>query len=153
VRLLLLTLAWAAVTGSAAPVNLAFGLTAAWGVTRLVGAPPAPLPGWRRVGAGLGLLFFFLWELLLANLRVAATVVAPRGRLRPGILAVPLALRSDAAITLYANLITLTPGTLSLDVSPDRRTLYVHLIRLDDPERERRALQQGLERRVREVCE
>jgi multicomponent Na+:H+ antiporter subunit E len=71
--------------------------------------------------------------------------------MRPGVVAVPLELQTDAAITLLANLITLTPGTLSLDVSADRRVLYVHTMYLDDVEQFRREIKEGFERRVIEV--
>ena len=66
-------------------------------------------------------------------------------------MAVPLALDRDAEIALLANLITLTPGTLSLDVSPDRRTLYVHAMATTSPDDLRREIQQGFERRILEV--
>ena len=56
-----------------------------------------------------------------------------RGSLRPAIVAFPLTVKSDAEITLLANLITLTPGTLSVDVSEDRAVLYVHVLTLDTP--------------------
>ena len=98
-----------------------------------------------------GFLLFFLKELVVANLKVAAAVLAPAGRLRPAIVAVPLALDRDAEIALLANLITLTPGTLSLDVSPDRRTLYVHAMATTSPDDLRREIQQGFERRILEV--
>ena len=73
--------------------------------------------------------------------------------LSPGIVAVPLDLTSDAGITVLANLITLTPGTLSLDVSPDRRTLWVHALDVADPDAFRREVKEGFERRVKEVFE
>ena len=65
----------------------------------------------------------------------------------------PLDVKSDAGILLVANLIALTPGTLSLDLSRDRRTLYVHAMFIDDPDALRRELKQGMERRVIEVVE
>jgi multicomponent Na+:H+ antiporter subunit E len=90
-------------------------------------------------------------EILVANLKVATAVVAPAGRLRPVIAAVPLRLDSDAEVALLANLITLTPGTLSLDVSPDRRTPYVHAMSTDGPEALRGEIREGFERRILEV--
>jgi multicomponent Na+:H+ antiporter subunit E len=89
--------------------------------------------------------------LLLANLRVAADVIAPRLRARPGIVAIPLDAKTDAEITVLANLITLTPGTLSIDVSDDRRTLYVHALFVDDAASLVRDIKQSLERRVLEA--
>ena len=63
----------------------------------------------------------------------------------------PLDLKSDAGITVLANLITLTPGTLSLDVSPDRKTLFVHALHVEDPDAFRREVKEGFERRVKEA--
>ncbi|MEN8150722.1 MAG: Na+/H+ antiporter subunit E [Planctomycetota bacterium] len=103
-----------------------------------------------RIPRGLGLLFFFLWELVLSSIRVARDVLSPRPRFKPGIVGVPLDAETDAEITLLACLITLTPGTLSLDVSEDRKTLYVHAMRVEDPEAFRREIKAGFERRVLE---
>jgi multicomponent Na+:H+ antiporter subunit E len=96
---------------------------------------------------------FFLWELLLANLRVAYDVLTPPLHMRPGIVAIPLDVETDAEITLLANLITLTPGTLSLDISGDRKVLYIHAMYIDDGDIEgvRRHIKRGFERRVMEV--
>jgi multicomponent Na+:H+ antiporter subunit E len=82
----------------------------------------------------LALLGLFLRELVLSALRVAWLVVQPKPRLHPGIIACPLTVTTDAQITLLANMITLTPGTLSIDVSDDRRTLYIHAIDVTDRE-------------------
>ena len=72
-------------------------------------------------------------------------------RSRPGIIAVPIEARTDLEITTLANLVSLTPGTLSLDVSGDRRTLYVHAMFVDDPESIHRDIKNGMERRVLEA--
>lgn len=97
------------------------------------------------------LLLYFVWELLRANLRVALDVITPRHRMRPGVIAVPLDAKTDGEITLLACMITLTPGTLSLDVSPDRRVMYVHSMYIRDADEEKRAIKQGFERRLLEV--
>ena len=52
---------------------------------------------------------------------------------------------------MLANLITLTPGTLTLDVAPDRKSLYVHAMFVDDPEQIRAEIKNGMERRLLEV--
>jgi multicomponent Na+:H+ antiporter subunit E len=96
-------------------------------------------------------LLFFLWELLLANLRVAYDVITPKSSMQPGIVAVPLDAETDTEITLLANLITLTPGTLSLDVSDDRKSLYVHGIYISDPDEFVRRIKNGFERLVLEL--
>jgi multicomponent Na+:H+ antiporter subunit E len=84
-------------------------------------------------------------------LRVLWDVITPKHISRPGIIGIPLDARTDAEIMLVANLISLTPGTLSLDLSEDRRVLYIHVMFLDDIEETRQQIKQGLERRVLEV--
>jgi multicomponent Na+:H+ antiporter subunit E len=99
----------------------------------------------------LGLGLFFIWELILANLRVAHDGRTPRHYMRPGVLAVPLDAQTDLEITMLSNLITLTPGTLSLDISVDRRVLYLHAMYIDDVEEVRKKIKYGYERRILEV--
>jgi multicomponent Na+:H+ antiporter subunit E len=82
----------------------------------------------------LALILLFLKELILSALRVAWLAVQPRITIRPAIVAYPLTVTTDAQITLLANMITLTPGTLSVDVSDDRKWLYVHAIDIESKE-------------------
>lgn len=86
--------------------------------------------------AGRWLLLFAILgrELVLGALNVAWLAVQPRIRLRPAIVAFPLTATTDLQITLLANMITLTPGTLSVDVSDDRRTLFIHALDVADAE-------------------
>lgn len=146
-----LAMLWAALTGRFTAFNLAVG----FGLGTLVLSFVQREHGWPRyllkLRQSLGLALFFLWELVLSNLRVAYDVVTPRHHMQPGIVAVPLDAKTDAEITLLANLVTLTPGTLCLDVSDDRRFLYVHSMYIDDPESMRRRVKDGFERRVLEV--
>ena len=93
-------------------------------------------------------LLVFLRELVLANLQVAKVVLSPRPNLQPGIIAVPLEVQSDWGITLLADTSTLTPGTLTVEISPDKRTLYVHAMQVNHPEELRRQIKQVLERAV-----
>ena len=150
-ELTLLALAWMALTGDWSLPALAFSGALGWLLLRL--ARPLGGEGFRRVRLARlpGFLLYFLKEVVVANLKVAAAVIAPAGRLRPAIVAVPLTLDRDAEIALLANLITLTPGTLSLDVSPDRRTLYVHAMTVTGPDELRREIRDGFERRILEV--
>lgn len=83
----------------------------------------------------LSLIGLFVRELVLGAVQVALLVVRPRLELHPAVIAYPLTVTTAAQITLLANLITLTPGTLSVDVSDDRRTLFIHVLDLADRER------------------
>ena len=102
---------------------------------------------------------FFIWELILANVRVAIDVLRPTPRMEPAVVAVPLHDFSDAEVTVLANFITLTPGTLSLDVVDNAdargRTLYVHAMHAGATqtaiERFRTQIQQQIAQRVQEV--
>ena len=78
-------------------------------------------------------------------------VLSPKMDLKPGIFAYPLKVDRDFEITLLANLITLTPGTLSVDVSDDRRILYVHALDCSDPDQTRRDIAEGFERKIMEA--
>jgi multicomponent Na+:H+ antiporter subunit E len=147
----LLALAWMALAGDWSLPALVFACGIGWLLLRLV--RPLGGEGFLRVRLARlpGFLLYVLKEVVVANLKVAAAVVGPAGRLRPAIVAVPLAVDRDAEITLLANLITLTPGTLSLDVSSDRRTLYVHAMATTGPDELRREIRDGFERRILEV--
>jgi multicomponent Na+:H+ antiporter subunit E len=148
---LLLAIVWAALTGVFSAANLAFGFALGFLVlffTRRVCGVPRYV---EKVQQVMSLALYFLWELVVANLRVAYDVLTPRQYARPGVVAIPLDARTDTEITLLANLITLTPGTLSIDVSHDRKELYVHALYIDDPDEVRRQIKQGFERRVLEI--
>lgn len=93
-------------------------------------------------------LAIFFAELLSANIRVAIEVLSPRTNARPGVIAVPLDAETDFEITLLSVAISLTPGTLSLDVSQDHKTLFIHSMFVDDPDAVRSAIKNGLERRL-----
>jgi multicomponent Na+:H+ antiporter subunit E len=97
------------------------------------------------------LFLLFIYELVLSAWRVAVMVLSPRMDLKPGIIAYPLKVDRDFEITILANLITLTPGTLSVDVSDDRRILYVHAIDASDPEATKRDIAEGFERKIMEA--
>jgi multicomponent Na+:H+ antiporter subunit E len=146
-----LALAWVALTGDVSVASVAFGVVL--GVVALrIARPLGPSAlGRPRPVALLGLVAFVAWEVVVANLQVAAAVLGPRRRLRPALVAVPLELEGEDRQALLANLVSLTPGTLSLDVSPDGRTLYVHAMFVSSPEALRRAIKDGYERRVREA--
>jgi multicomponent Na+:H+ antiporter subunit E len=106
-----------------------------------------------KVPKAIGLFFYFLRELAIASLVVAWDVITPRSRVESGVIALPLDVKSNLEITILASLISLTPGTLSLDVSEDRRFLYIHAvyIRGGDVEGLKRQIKNGFERRLLEI--
>lgn len=105
----------------------------------------------RKIGLLIRFLGFYLKELVFANLRVAHDALTPTHHMRPGIVAIPLDARTDLEILLLANLISMTPGSLSIDVATDRSVLYVHALYVDDPDAFRSEIKATLERRVLEL--
>ena len=148
---ILLALVWAAVTGSFTLPNLIFGFLLAMFSLWLIREQVGSIGYFSRSYRILVLMLLFLYELAMSAYKVAKLVLSPKMDLKPGIFAFPLRLQRDFEITLLANLITLTPGTLSVDVSDDRRTLYVHAIDCSDPEAARRDIAEGFERRIMEA--
>lgn len=90
----------------------------------------------------------FLYELAISSFPVAKAAFARSPRTDSAIVAVPIALRTDLGIALLANLVTLTPGTCSLHVSDDRRTLYVHALDVRSAEATVAGIRQAFERRI-----
>lgn len=148
---LLLALIWCALMGEISLGNLVVGFLLGYLVLWIARPVVGPSRYQARVPRVTAFILYFLGQLVAANLRLARNVLTPHERLRPGVVAVPLDARTDAEIVMLANLITLTPGTLSLDVSTDRRVLYIHGVELADPEAFRREIKDGLERRLLEV--
>jgi multicomponent Na+:H+ antiporter subunit E len=150
---ILLALAWGALTGSFSPTNLLFGFGLGYLLLWLGQQHLEPSNYFVKARRVIGFAFYFLWQLVLANLRVTYDVLTFRHHMRPAVLAIPLDVTTDAEITLLANLLTLTPGSLSLDVSEDRKVLYLHVMYMTDEEQTRREIKEGFERRVREILE
>lgn len=148
---LLLALTWIAMSGEFGATNFAIGFALGYLVLLVTRRSTGPSSYFGRTWCFVRFVGFYLREVWLANLRVAYDVITPTHHMRPSIVAVPLDVRSDAEITLLANLLTMTPGTLSMDVSDDRTTLYVHSMFVDDPEAFRRGIKDGFERRVIEL--
>lgn len=97
------------------------------------------------------LLFIFIKELILANIEVLKLILAPKLTMQPGIFALETDLKKDWEITMLANLITLTPGTLVVDVSSDGRVLFIHAVDIDDIEKARQDIKNSFEEAIKEV--
>lgn len=135
---ILLALIWIAVSGDFSGAGLLTGFVLGYiilGIT--LREVPAFAAYVRRVPKIILFAGYFLRELIRSNLRVAWDVVTPTHYMKPAVIAVPLDAKTDGEIALVANLISLTPGTLTLDVSSDRRVLYIHVMYLDDLEQVR----------------
>jgi multicomponent Na+:H+ antiporter subunit E len=149
----LLTVAWGFVTGNFTLVNLVTGFILAYIALWLPSRMWGEVKYFRRLWLILRLIGVFLYELAVSGFTVAKMVMTPGLNFRSGIIAIPLNTRNDFEITLFANLISLTPGTLSIDVSADRRTLYVHVMATEDPEADKNSMKQAFEQNIAEALE
>jgi len=96
---------------------------------------------------------FIFKELLVSNFRVAHDILSPVQRMNPAIIAIPLDLTTDVEIVVLATLLTLTPGTLSLKISEDRKTLFIHEMYIPDNDIEamKKKIKNDFERRIMEL--
>lgn len=134
---------WVALWGNFSAANLIAGL--AVGVVALLTVPSRPPTRERgrmtvRPVATLRFLLFFLWALVHASAIVAWEVITPANRIHEGIVALPLRTQSYGVATLIANAISLTPGTLTIEVSRSPLVLYVHVLHLRQVDQVRREL-------------
>ena len=149
----LLALAWVALTGQLTPINFGFGFALGFLLLVLARRTAGESNYFKKVWLVIRFTGFFVWQLVLANLRVTVEILTPTHTMRPAVVAVPLDLTRPAAVTLLANLITLTPGTLSLDVTPNGNTLYVHAMHVQDADSFRQEIKEGFERYIKEIFE
>ncbi len=130
---IVLAVVWVVLTAELTVTNAVFGFLLGYGALAVAQSQLPALSGYaQRVPRFLGFVLFYLAELVKANARVASDVIRPSWEISPGVIGVALDASSDGEITILANLISLTPGTLSLDVSSDRRVLYIHAMYIQD---------------------
>jgi len=149
----MLAVVWAALVGRFTLSSLAVGFVLGYVALLTVRQLFAGTTYFERVVRVLRLAARFISELFVSSVRVVWDVITPPQHSRPGIIALPLTVKGDIGLLLTSNLITLTPGSLALDVSPDGKTLYVHAMFVDDPDALRQELLDGIERRIKEAME
>lgn len=98
-------------------------------------------------------MVYYLKELVVSSLYVAYDIITPKDLMRPGIVKVPVDLKTDTAIIALANLISMTPGSLTVDMTPDKKTIYVHVMYLYDKEKFIRKTKDELEKKIRLIFE
>jgi multicomponent Na+:H+ antiporter subunit E len=159
VVVLIFSVVWCALNGEfSLPVfiwGIVFSIAALWIVeSRAVSSPSAHGKGWRWIvkpWISIKFAFWFLKEAFIANLQVISHALSPKLRMKPAVIGIPLDAKTDIEIALLANLITMTPGTLSIDVSSDRSRLYIHVMDAKDVDAVRRNIKENFESRVMEL--
>lgn len=95
--------------------------------------------------------FVYLWELTKSNVQVALESLRPTFTMKPGFVRIPLDVNSDDEMLLFANLMTMTPGTVTMDASQDKKNLYAHVLFVEDPDQTRHEIKSTLETRVKRI--
>lgn len=144
---------WVLLTGDSSFANFIFAFVLSYGILWLVYRSFQSKKGnyFVFLPKCINLFFFFLKELVKANINVAKEVITPGLSIKPGMVAVPLDVETDYEILLLTNLISLTPGTFCIDISKDRKTLYVHEMYVTDKEEYVKNLKNGFEKRILEI--
>lgn len=148
---IVLAIVWMVATQSFNARGLLVGLVLGFGVLALTSLV-RPLGYVRRVWGAVVLLLYAFYEVVRSNLVVAWYTVSSLRSLNPAVLRVPLEPDlTDGELTLLSVLVTLTPGTLSIDIGEDRQSLFVHIMHVEDPDEAIRSITEGFERRILEM--
>lgn len=148
---LLIAGGWVAVSGGFDAVSLALGFAGGFVGLYATRGMFGPTDYFRRTFALIGLIVYFLYDLVRSSVGVVWEIMTPTVYSKPALLRMPLDAETDMEIMLTANLISLTPGTLTVDVAPDRSYLLIHAMFVDDPDATITDLKRGMERRVLEA--
>lgn len=147
---ILLAFVWIALTGTFSLGNYTFGFVICFGIMWLISANRRRDQYFTRIPRIVFFFFYFIYELVKANYYVAADVITFKN-VRPGIIRVPLDAKTNLEITLLANFINLTPGTIIVDMSDDRKVFYIHTIRVKNREQFIHEIKNGFEKRLLEI--
>jgi multicomponent Na+:H+ antiporter subunit E len=149
---ILLSLLWTLLTGKVSVGNMALGFLLGYGALWLLHPTIGKTSTYfHKTWQTICFVLFFTKELIVSSWRVATDVIKPLPQMRPGIVGIPLDAETDLEITMLANVISLTPGTLSLEVSKDRKILYIHAMYVVNPDDLRKEIKDGLEHRLLEL--
>ncbi len=129
---LLLWAVWLLLNNTFAPGHLVLGLILAILIPRLTSHFWNPQPNVRRPLLFVRFVLILFYDILVANLHVARRILGSERDLRPTFFEVPLEITGDFPITMLASTITLTPGTVSAQLSEDRKWLLVHSLDVED---------------------
>lgn len=128
----LIFLVWLLLNSSISAGNVILGLILAFAIPLLTSLFQQRHPPMVRPDLAMLYIAHLIWDIIKSNLEVLKLVLGPMDHLQPGMIVVPLDIREPLPITMLANTITLTPGTVSAEVSADKQFLYVHCLHLED---------------------
>lgn len=134
IHTLVLFISWLLLNDTLAPGHILLAAVLAFGIPKLI---EPMMSKQRKIVKPMALVKYILvllWDIVVANLKVAKLVIGRNSALRPGLLAYPLEIEGNLPVTLLAATISLTPGTLSAELSKDGKWLYIHTLDMDTPD-------------------
>lgn len=149
---ILLTFVWVALTGQLNYTNFVFGFIVGFFLLWFLNRKRTSNQDYfMRVPKILAFIMYFLYDMLKANIEVAIDVVTPNYNMKPGIIKFEMDAKTDFEITMLANMVAMTPGTLVIDISKDKKYMYIHVMYLKDIARFKRNLKQRTEKKLLEI--
>lgn len=148
---ILLSFIWVALTGELYFLNFMVGFVMGFFILWLMNRNESDKRYFNRVPKIIGFIFFFLWEMIRANIQVAYDVITPKFFMQPGIIKYRMNAKTDFEINMLSTMVALTPGTIVIDVSKDKKVIYIHVMYLKDKEKFIRQLKDVSERRLLEI--
>lgn len=148
---LLLLLVWLLLNNTLAPGHLVLGAFLAFVIPLMTSGMQYPQPSFCKPLTILRYLFMVLGDIVVANFEVALLVIGPTKKLNPAFIAIPLDIEYELPITILASTVSLTPGTVSTEISEDKKWLHVHVLNLTDKEALIALIKHRYERPLREI--
>lgn len=153
---ILLAITWVLINGEFGFSNFVFGFILGFFILKLSIDHNKSKKGngyFITVFLTLNFILFFIKEVVKSCLVTATEILKRKHNFTPGIIAIPLDVKTDFQITLLANMITLTPGTFSIDVSVDKKILYIHAMNITDKQELIQGIKNGFEKRILEISQ
>lgn len=150
---LMLTFVWVAISGTLNFINFLFGYVLGFAILWLIERrkEKSRKKYFYRVPKIISFILYFFYDMLRANVKIAYDVVTPSHFMKPAIVEYPTMAKTDFEITMLSNVISLTPGTLIIDVSDDKNFIYIHSLYVNDKSEFIQHIKKNLETRLLEI--
>jgi multicomponent Na+:H+ antiporter subunit E len=97
-------------------------------------------------------IFYFMMKLIQSNFFIAYDILTPKMHSKPAFMEIPLKLKTDMGMLLFSNLLSMTPGTLSMDISRDKKKVLVHVLYYSTDELMQKDFD-GIQEKIRKITE
>ncbi len=106
----------------------------------------------KKIYFSIEFIVYYMVKLIQANLFIAYDILTPKMHTKPAFMEVPVNLNTDSGLLLFSNLLSMTPGTLSIDVSEDKKILYVHVLYYSSEELMQKDFN-GMQQKIKRITE